>query len=771
MVQTIQSGANPTWNQTLDNSVAMNGVNTIQSFAFNNGSNGSSVVLLNLSLTDSLPVTFSGANAPTGSVQVQQLTADNISDTNENTSLVNINTSTLSSFNPSSGLSLPPYSMTVLTWNGGNTNTAPVISGVSASGISGSSATITWTTDQASSSLVQYGATTAYGSSSGVNSSMTTSHSMTLSGLKAGSTYNYDVTSANASGTSATSANYTFSTPAQAPVISNVVAGSISGTSATITWTTDQPSSSQIQYGTSSSYGSSSNLNPSLTTTHSVTITGLTPGTTYDYAVTSANSNGNSATSPNFTFTTVLQAPVISAVSVSSITGTSVVISWTTDQASSSRVNYGTSTLYGSSTALNSTLATSHSVTLTGLNPSTTYDYDVTSANSAGTSATSANFTFSTLAQAPVISAVSTSGMTATSVIITWTTDQASSSQVNYGTSTSYGSTSASNSTLVTSHSITLNGLNPGTTYDYDVTSANSAGTPATSANFTFSTLAQAPAISAVNATSITNNSATITWTTNQTATSLVNYGTTASYGASSALNSALATSHSVVLSGLSAGTTYNYDVVSANSGGTSATSANFTFTTAVATSTPSTPAPQVFDVAFWGISSSSITISWSTNQGATTWVAYGVSTALGQSTPVQTALTWSHGVVITGLTSGTKYYFVAKSANSSGAVGSSTVYSFQTIPTAPPVISNIVMTPGWGNKAQISWTTSVPANSFVEFGLTTSYGKYSTLATMTTNPQPAMGWVPSGLVHYRLISTDSYGNQAISPDYTFTEP
>ena len=66
MLQTAQTGANPTWNQPLSSDgVILNGAHFIQSFAFNN--NGSaSVILFNLNQTASLPVTLSGANAPHG---------------------------------------------------------------------------------------------------------------------------------------------------------------------------------------------------------------------------------------------------------------------------------------------------------------------------------------------------------------------------------------------------------------------------------------------------------------------------------------------------------------------------------------------------------------------------------------------------------------------------------------------------------------------------------------------------------------------------------
>jgi hypothetical protein len=116
MLQTVQSGANPTWNQPLSSDgVVLNGAHYLQSFAFLNGTTAS-VILFNLNQTTALPVTFSGENAPTGSVQMTQITSANITDNNETSSVVAPTTQTLSGFNAASGLSLPPFSMTVLSW-------------------------------------------------------------------------------------------------------------------------------------------------------------------------------------------------------------------------------------------------------------------------------------------------------------------------------------------------------------------------------------------------------------------------------------------------------------------------------------------------------------------------------------------------------------------------------------------------------------------------------------------------------------------------------
>lgn len=87
----------------------------------------------------------------------------------------------------------------------------------------------------------------------------------------------------------------------------------------------------------------------------------------------------------------------------------------------------------------------------------------------------------------PVISNVLSSSITASSSLITWTTDEASNSTVEYGLTTGYGST-ASNATNVTSHSITLNTLSANTLYHYRVKSTDAAGNTATSVDHSFQT-------------------------------------------------------------------------------------------------------------------------------------------------------------------------------------------------------------------------------------------------------------------------------------------
>lgn len=82
----------------------------------------------------------------------------------------------------------------------------------------------------------------------------------------------------------------------------SLVSVSPTAASSVLTWTTDVPASSRVDYGTATSYGSFIS-DATLTTAHSITIPNLACATTYDFQVTSALSTG-STDSPNGTFTT-----------------------------------------------------------------------------------------------------------------------------------------------------------------------------------------------------------------------------------------------------------------------------------------------------------------------------------------------------------------------------------------------------------------------------------------------------------------------------------
>ncbi len=358
-----------------------------------------------------------------------------------------------------------------------------------------------------------------------------------------------------------------------APAISAVTATGITSTSATITWTTDQASSSLVEFGPPPGYGLSSGIFPALVTSHSVRLLGLTPGTSYDCVVVSAKAASTSSTSSNCTFNTVSSGGLSSS-----------------------------ATYIGFDTATQGTWTPTYG------GEGYIIGNDVT--------------------HAPAYAAVSLTGAS----VWTW----AASTSDPRALQTARGSSTRIASTYYASNSFTINvNLRDGNTHriavyllDWDAGSRAEtisildAGTQAVLNSQTFSgfqngvyaswdvkgnviiqarltggenavlagiffasSAASGPVISAVTASNITSTSATIAWTTDQASSSLVNYGTSIAYGSASKLSSTFVTGHSAALSGLTADTTYNYDVVSANVRGTSSTSANFTFSTPAARS------------------------------------------------------------------------------------------------------------------------------------------------------------------------------------------
>jgi hypothetical protein len=538
------------------------------------------------------------------------------------------------------------------------TSTPPVISALQVSAITTSGATVVWTTDKPTTTVLNYGPTTAYGSSV-VDGVLRTSHSIDLAGLNPNTLYNFQVQATDVSGTTTTQ-NGTFTTLAPRttpPVFSNIQATSITTNGATISWITDEPASSQVNYGTTSAYGSSSPLDGSLVTSHSIALTGLSPNAFYHFQVWGKDSAGNAGGSSDFTFSTLplppttlwtaSTAPSIAsnpdAASVelgvkftsdaagyitgirfykgSANTGVHVGSLWTgggtlltsatfTNETASGwqQVDFSTPVLISAGTiyiasyhapnggyALNSGYfanagydnAPLHALKDGASGGNGVYLYGANSAfpaNSSGASNYWVDVVFSQVATStpPVLSNIQATQITSSAATIAWTTDKAATSLVKYGLTAGYGS-SASDASPITNHSVALTGLLPNTAYHFQVQSTDVAGNTISSSDLTFSTAPRRttpPVITNVQATAVTTSGATITWVTDEPSNSQVNYGTSSAYGSSTPVNGTAVTNHSIQLDGLSANTSYHFQVVSEDSEGNIGLSGDFSFTT-----------------------------------------------------------------------------------------------------------------------------------------------------------------------------------------------
>ncbi|HKW02153.1 MAG TPA: carboxypeptidase regulatory-like domain-containing protein [Vicinamibacterales bacterium] len=115
----------------------------------------------------------------------------------------------------------------------------------------------------------------------------------------------------------------------------------------------------------------------------------------YALTVLAFDGGGNVSSSASVGVTVANSAPQITNVATSSATATSVVLTWNTNQPSTSGVDYGIGGLT-SSLPINWNLVSQHSAALTGLSPGTTYRFRVTSANGGGLQAGSAEYAFAT---------------------------------------------------------------------------------------------------------------------------------------------------------------------------------------------------------------------------------------------------------------------------------------------------------------------------------------------------------------------------------------
>jgi hypothetical protein len=164
--------------------------------------------------------------------------------------------------------------------------------------------------------LVRQGTTTPLAATVSYNSTSRTATLSPSASLTAGTTYEARVKSGSSgvkdqAGTPLASDKvWTFTTQSAAqsdttpPVISNVRVTNITATSATITWTTNEPADSQVKYGTTSSVTQTTPRDATVVTSHSVTVTGLTPNTSYFYRPVSRDAAGNLTNGGTNRFTT-----------------------------------------------------------------------------------------------------------------------------------------------------------------------------------------------------------------------------------------------------------------------------------------------------------------------------------------------------------------------------------------------------------------------------------------------------------------------------------
>lgn len=197
----------------------------------------------------------------------------------------------------------------------GTDTTAPVISAIASSDITATTAKIKFTTDETTTGKIWLSTVTPVVLADAVlvtDTTATKNHEITLTGLVPEKTYYYIVGASDASANASSGDQGSFTTGAgdadtTKPVISGTTATAITKTGATITWTTNEPATSKVYYGTGNPLDLGTALSQSssgLQTNHSVVISGLTANLTYYYVVEAADLANNKTTEVQKSFTT-----------------------------------------------------------------------------------------------------------------------------------------------------------------------------------------------------------------------------------------------------------------------------------------------------------------------------------------------------------------------------------------------------------------------------------------------------------------------------------
>lgn len=355
------------------------------------------------------------------------------------------------------------------------------------------------------------------------------------------------------------------------PKVSNV------GTrKATISWFTDRNSDSKIAFGIkTNTYFSSEVSNSSQITRHEVELTNLLPNTTYYYKARWTDSDGNTGSSTERTFTT-LPAPSISEVTPKNLAITSTEISFQSKDASKVKIYYGKSDGFGGLMAINtSTELSTYTGRIENLDDGTKYFFRINGIDADGNEYSGDTYTFTTPARPRItnIKFQPVENAPSSTQKISWTTNVPATSEMQYG-SKKTKTLEALDSKLVVNHELIIQDLEDDTDYQLTVISRDDKGNVATSEPQIFRTAldTRPPKITDLNVETSIRGTGTeskgqlvISWKTDEKSTSQVAFGAgqSGSFTSRTSEDSRLTTDHVVIVSDLPPSSIYHIQAIS----------------------------------------------------------------------------------------------------------------------------------------------------------------------------------------------------------------
>ncbi len=689
------------------------------------------------------------------------------------------------------------------------TLSGPTISGTTVSSVTNNSATIIWNTSDASDSTVYFSTSTSASSfDSRTAAASVINHTVTLTNLAKGTVYYYYVKSGV--GLDNNGGNYyTFSTPIDniPPVIDAVTSSVAIDSKALITWTTSEPADAKVDYGLQSGTYSFSKTDSSLGLDHFLLLSDLASSTQYYYKVTSADASGNVATSSEHTFNTseplstesavlVREAkakaageaaatttssvcptysggggtvtvykdidrskPLISEVKVDGLTGDGATVSWTSDRKGSSFVKFWAAINDDKTVGVFDSGLT-HKIALTGLKASTKYFFNALTSDEFGNLGTSAENNFTTGDAIGLPDATSTADNQ--DAVFTAAMDKVS-------------------AYLITaSGQVSVNTLEAKLNDQYDLIRQLSATVPV-------------PLLAGEPRVLVTARTATITWTSDKAANSLVafspeaNYDPTkgeAAYRQVAGDAESQVKNHAVTIFDLQPDTIYHYQVRSETGIGSLGQSGDFVFKT-------SSDKLEITNYVVQNIGPQTATFKWLTNNETNSTVKYtpyrnGILAVDAGKTVEDKNYSVLHEVAINDFESGVVYDIELSGQDIKGQVISKEIIVFSTgQDNLAPIISQVqtesaLSTGGKDSNVQtvISWLTNENATAQVLYQKgagavqddawqkTPLDGNYAKKHIVVLTK-----FEPGQIYQFKIQSSDSSNNLAASGIYTVLAP
>jgi fibronectin type 3 domain-containing protein len=213
---------------------------------------------------------------------------------------------------------------------------------------------------------------------------------------------------------------------------------------------------------------------------------------------------------------------------------------------------------------------------------------------------------------------------------------------------------------------------------------------------------------------------------------------------------------------GLTNGTKYFYVVSAYNSAGQSANSAEVN-------ATPVLPAPSAPTGLAAAAGNAQVSLTWAAASGAG---SYHVKRSTTSGAETQIAAPTSNSYTDTGLTNGTKYFYVVSAVNSGGqSANSSEVSATPSAPLTAPATPTALQATGGNAQVSLSWSASAGAASYNVKRSTTNGGPYNTAVASPTVTNYTDATVTNGTTYYYVVSAVNTAGQSANSTQASATP